>query len=172
LARRVGQRRHHGVVSSLEALSWLLIESPGWQDGVQVGGRSEHGLVGRNVHHWWHFSVDISSRMMQFRRSLVDCWALKSERCVGCVILEAELVPKTLPLVVTRSIISVFRLFTFMARDDARRVPIVLVVVVCVVSRVTLGLYRVSLLSVVSVILAFLLCNLIHLSECILEKKV
>jgi hypothetical protein len=71
-SRRIGQWRRRGVVPSLEALSRLLVESSEWQDGVQVGGRSEHGLMGRKGHRWWHFLVNGFSRMAQSRRSLAD----------------------------------------------------------------------------------------------------
>jgi hypothetical protein len=56
----------------LEALSWLLVESPEQQDGVQVGGHSEHGLAGHNGHRWGHFFVNVSSRMTQSCCSLAD----------------------------------------------------------------------------------------------------
>jgi hypothetical protein len=55
LARLIGQWRHCGVVPSLEALSWLLVESPEWQYGVKVGSHSEHGLMGCIGHRWRHF---------------------------------------------------------------------------------------------------------------------
>jgi hypothetical protein len=56
-ACRIGQRRHHGVVPFLEALSRSLVESPKRHDGVQVGGRLEQGLPGRNVRRQRRFLV-------------------------------------------------------------------------------------------------------------------
>jgi hypothetical protein len=100
---RIGQQRHRSVVPSLEVLSWLVVESLEQQDGVHVGGHFEHGLAGRNGHRWRHFFVDVSSRMAQSRCSLADSQALKGGRCIGCVIMEVDLVPKTPPSIVTRS---------------------------------------------------------------------
>jgi hypothetical protein len=139
LACRIGQRRQHGVVPSLEALSRSLVESPKRHDGVQVGGRLERGLPGRNVRCRMRFLV-VFFRLVQSHRSLADLRHLRVGGCVGCAILQSWL-PEFSSSIVTQFGSSVYLLPTIRGRRWCKESLRCSVVVGCVVSRVASCLY-------------------------------